>query len=176
METVKINGIGIWVLDFSKRFLSHRYLPTVLAIGAILVMLPALKVGLVADDLVQRAVELRPDQLPAHMQDTGMPQNPGSLGTVLHDLFPGITRMTQAKNYGVLPWWAPDDLRLGLWRPLTAFTHWVDYRLFPDSPVLMHAENIACFAAIVFLATIIYRRLMGAGVAAGMAAMLFLLD
>ena len=59
--------------------------------------------------------------------------------------------MAQAKDYGVLPWWAPDDLRLGLWRPLTAFTHWLDYRLFPDSPALMHAENIACFAAIVFL-------------------------
>src|SRR5208282_5235670 len=114
--------------------------------------------------------------LPARLQDTGMPQNSGSLGTVLHDLFPGITRMTQAKNYGVLPWWAPDDLRLGLWRPLTAFTHWLDYRLFPDSPALMHAENIACFAAIVFLAAIIYRKLMGAGWAAGLAALLFLLD
>ena len=159
MQTTKTSGIGIWVLDFSTRFLSHRHLPIFLAIGAILVMLPALKTGLVADDLVQRAVELGPDQLPPRLQDTGMPQNPGSLGTVLHDLFPGITRMAQAKNYGVLPWWAPDDLRLGLWRPLTAFTHWLDYRLFPDSPALMHAENVACFAAIVFLVTVIYRKL-----------------
>ena len=112
MQTTKTSGIGIWVLDFSTRFLSHRHLPIFLAIGAILVMLPALKIGLVADDLVQRAVELRPDQLPARLQDTGMAQNPGSLGAVLHDLFPGITRMAQAKDYGVLPWWAPDDLRL----------------------------------------------------------------
>ncbi len=176
MEPVTQNGIGIRGLDFSKKFLSHCRLPIFLAIGAVLVMLPALKVGLVADDLVQRAVELGPDQLPARLQDTGMAQNSGSLGTVLHDLFPGITRMTQAKDYGVLPWWAPDDLRLGLWRPLTAFTHWLDYRLFPNSPTLMHAENIACFAAIVFLATIIYRRLIGAGWAAGLAALLFLLD
>jgi hypothetical protein len=139
-------------------------------------MLPALKVGLVADDLVQRAVELRPDQLPARLSDTGMPQNPGSLGTVLHDLFPGITRMTQAKDYGVLPWWAPENLSVRLWRPLTAFTHWLDYRLFPDLPVLMHAENLACFAGIVFLAAIIYRKMMGAGWAAGLAALLFLLD
>ena len=201
MKTVKINGIGTRVLDFSKRFLSHRRLPMVLAIGAILVMLPALKTGLVADDLVQRAVELGPEQLPPRLQDTGMPQNSGSLGTVLHDLFPGITRMAQAKDYGVLPWWAPDDLRLGLWRPLTAFTHWLDYRLFPSLPALMHAENIACFAAILFLVTVIYRKLdvtsAGArlltsrlagtlappssqaaapGWAAGLAALLFLLD
>jgi hypothetical protein len=201
METSKNNGIGTQSSNFFKRLLEHRRLPAILAIGAIIVMLPALKVGLVADDLVQRAVELRPDQLPARMQDTGMPQNSGSLGTVLHDLFPGITRMAQAKDYGVLPWWAPDDLHLGLWRPLTAFTHWLDYRFFPDSPALMHAENIACFAAIVFLVTVIYRKLdvtsggarlltsrlagtlapppskaTGPSWAAGLAALLFLLD
>ena len=143
-------------------------------------MLPALKTGLVADDLVQRAVELRPDQLPAHLHDTGMPTDSGSLGTVLRDLFPGIggnsRSVALAKNYGLLPWWAPDDLKLGLWRPLTAFTHWLDYQLFPESPALMHAHNIAWFAAIMFLVTVVYRKLMGPGWAAGLAALLFLLD
>jgi hypothetical protein len=176
MEKMNSHRTAVRLVDFLKKFLSHRHLPSFLAIGAVLVMLPAFKVGLVADDLVQRAVELGPDQLPARLQETGMAQNPGSLATVLHDLFPGITRMAQAKEYGVLPWWAPDDLKLGLWRPLTAFTHWLDYRLFPDSPALMHAENIVCFAVIVFLAAIIYRKLMGAGWAAGLAAVLFLLD
>ncbi len=164
------------VLDWLNRFLSHRQLPVFLAIGAVLVMLPALKTGLALDDLVQRAVELRTDQLPARLRDTGMPPDSGSLGTVLCDLFPGINRMALAKSYGLLAWWAPDDLKLGLWRPFAAFTHWLDYRLFPDSPALMHAHNIAWFAAIVFLVTIIYRKLMGPGWAAGLAALLFLLD
>ncbi|MGA2787321.1 MAG: hypothetical protein ABSF60_07315 [Verrucomicrobiota bacterium] len=139
-------------------------------------MLPALKTGLMADDLVQRAVELRPDQLPARLRDAGIPPDSGSLGTVLRELFPGINRMAPVKNYGLLPWWTPDDMKLGLWRPLTAFTHWVDYRLFPDSPALMHAHSIAWFAAIVFLVTMIYRELMGPGWVAGLAALLFLLD
>jgi hypothetical protein len=100
---------------------------------------------------------------------------------VLCDLFPGfINRDPQctalAKNYGILPWWTPDNFRVGLWRPVTAFTHWLDYRLFPDSPVLMHAHNIAWFAAIVFLLTMVYRKLMGTGWVAGLAALLFLLD
>ena len=167
-------------MDFLKRFLAHRYLPAVLAIGAILVMLPALKTGLVLDDLIQRIVELKPGQLPARMRDTGMSPDSGSLGTVLRDLFPGLNRdprcMALAKNYGMLPWWTPDNLRVALWRPVTAFTHWLDYRLFPDSPGLMHAHNIAWFAAIVFLITIVYRKLMAAGWAAGLAALLFLLD
>ncbi len=167
-------------LDFLKRFLEHRHLPAALAIGAILVMVPALKTGLVLDDLIQRTVELKPGQLSARMRDTGMPPDSGSLGTVLCDLFPGLDQdprgMALAKNYGLLPWWTPDNLRVALWRPVTAFTHWLDYRLFPDSPGLMHAHNIAWFAAIVFLITIVYRKLMGAGWIAGLAALLFLLD
>ncbi|MGB7747457.1 MAG: hypothetical protein WBN75_09235 [Verrucomicrobiia bacterium] len=174
------NRTGDRVLNYLKKFLSQRQLSVFLALGAILIMWPALKTGLMADDLVQRAVELRPDQLPAHLYDTGMPPDSGSLGTVLRNLFPGLggnsRSIALAKNYGLLPWWTPDDLKLGLWRPLTAFTHWLDYRLIPDSPVLMHAENIACFGAIVFLITVVYRKLMGPGWAAGLAALLFLLD
>jgi len=179
METSKTNGIGTRGLDFSRRFLAHRYLPAILAIGAILMMLPALKTGLFWDDLPQRAVELRPSQLPPPMHEMGMLQDSGSFSTVLCDLFgfnPDPKCMALIKNYGIAPWWTPDNLKLALWRPVTAFTHWLDYRLFPDSPMLMHAHNIAWFAAIVFLLTIIYRKLMGAGWVAGFAALLFLLD
>jgi hypothetical protein len=178
METTKTKGTGTRMLDFLKRFLEHRYLPAILAIGAILVMLPALKTGLFLDDLPQRTVELRPDQLPPRMHETGNPVDSGSFSTVLRDLFFNRSPQDMAlmKSYGMLPWWTSDNLKLGLWRPFTAFTHWLDYRLFPDSPVLMHAHNIAWFAAIVFLLTVIYRKLMGVGWAAGLAALLFLLD
>ena len=175
---MKTNGRGTRTLNVLKRFLEHRHLPVILAMGAILVMLPALKMGLVLDDLPERAVALRPDQLPPRMHETGNPADSGSFSAVLRDFFfnrsPEDTALM--KNYGVLPWWMPDDFKLGLWRPVTAFTHWLDYRLFPDSPVLMHAHNIAWFAAIVFLLTIVYRKLMGTGWVAGFAALLFLLD
>jgi len=173
---MKTEGTGNPVWVFARRFLEHRYLPAILAAGAVVVMLPALKTGLFADDLVQRAVELKPGQLPARLHDAGLPPDSGSLDTVFRDLFPGITRLGLAKNYGILPWWAPDDLKLGLWRPLTAFTHWLDYRLFPDSPALMHAQNIAWFATTVLLVCVLYRKLMGRSWAAGLAALLFLLD
>jgi hypothetical protein len=177
-----VNQTGIRVLNLLKRSLGHSHLPVVLAIGAVLVMLPALKTGFGLDDLLQRVVELKPSQLPPRMHETGMlAPDSGSLGTVLCDLFPGFSNrdpqcVALAKSHGILPWWAADNFKVRLWRPVTAFTHWLDYRLFPDSPVLMHAENIACFAAIVFLVTIVYRKLMGAGWAAGLAALLYLLD
>jgi hypothetical protein len=172
-----MNRFRTGLLDFFKRWLEHRRLPIFLAIGAVLVMLPALKLGLIADDLPQRAVELRPDQLPPRMFETGNPADSGSFSTVLFDLF-GCNRNSQCvavmKNYGTLPWWTPADLRLSLCRPVAAFTHWMDYRLFPDSPALMHAHNIAWFAAVVFAVTMVYRKLMGTGWAAGLAALLFL--
>ncbi|MGH7991941.1 MAG: hypothetical protein ACREDQ_00365 [Limisphaerales bacterium] len=176
---MKAEATGSAILAFTKRLLEHRYLPVILAIVAILMMLPALKTGLFADDLMQRAVELRPSQLPARMDQTGNPADSGSFSAVLFDLF-GFDRNPQdlalAKNYGTLPWWTPDGFKLSLCRPVAAFTHWLDYRLFPDSPALMHAQNIAWFAAVVLLVALVYRKLMGAGAVAGLAALLFLLD
>jgi hypothetical protein len=172
------NRTATRVWEYLKLFLEQRHLHLVLAIGAILVMLPALKTGLFLDDLPQRALELRPGQLPPRMHETGNPADSGSLPTVLRDLYFNRTPQDMAamKNYGMLPWWTADNLRLGLWRPLSAFTLWLDYRLFPDSPALMHAHNIAWFAAIVLVLTLVYRRLMGPGWVAGLAAVLYLLD
>jgi hypothetical protein len=167
-------------LDLFQGWLEHPRLPAMLALGAALVMLPALKLGLIMDDLPQRMVALPPDQVPARIHDMGLPLNSGWCSTVVRDFFFGYYRDPQrgalARNYGLLPWWTPDSLRIGLWRPVTAFTHWLDYRLYPDSPALMHAQNIAWFAAVVFLVTVLYRKLMGPGWAAGLAGLLFLLD
>jgi hypothetical protein len=163
-----------------QRWLEHPRLPAMLALGAVLVMLPALKLGLVADDLPQRMIALPPTQVPPRIYDTGIPPDSGSFSTVVRDYFFGCYRDPQraalARNYGMLPWWTPDSLSLGLWRPVTAFTHWLDYQLYPDSPALMHAQNIAWFAAAVFLVAVLYRNLMGPGWAAGLAGLLFLLD
>ncbi len=87
-----------------RRFLSHNHLPVFLAIGAVLVMLPALKMGLVLDDLPERAVALRPDQLPPRMHKTGNPADSGSFQTVLRDFFLNRSSEERAlmKNYGAL--------------------------------------------------------------------------
>jgi hypothetical protein len=171
-------GATVRFLDLSKKFLEHRHLPAILAIVAVLVMMPALKLGLAADDLPQRVIALRPDQLPPHVREVGAPADTGSLPTVLREFFYNMNpqSIALAKRCGMLPWWVADDLRLGLFRPVTAFTHWLDYRLYPGLPAVMHAQNIAWFAAVVFLVTIICRKLMGSGWPAGLAALMFLLD
>ncbi len=168
------------VFHLFQRWLEHPRVPVMLALGAVLVMLPALGLGLMMDDLPQRLVALPPGRVPPRMHDLGLPQDSGACSTVVRDLFFGYLRDPQAgelaRNYGLLPWWTPDSLRIGLWRPVTGFTHWLDYQLYPDSPVLMHAQNIGWFAAVVWLVTVLYRRLMRPGWAAGLGGLLFLLD
>ena len=163
-----------------KTALEYRYLPAVLAFVACIIMLPALKAGLLMDDFVQRLVLVKPSQLPERLYETGhVPDNPGTLSAAVFDLF-GFNRssqkMKQYRNYGLLPWWVHKDLRVSLWRPLTALTHWLDYQLFPNSPAFMHAHNILWFSAVIFLVAIVYRQLMPVTWLAGLAALLYLLD
>ncbi len=168
------------LITIVKQFASSKYLPWAFALTAALMMLPALKTPLVMDDLLQRIPQLDPSQIPQELHKTGMvPENTGQLSTVMLELF-GFprdkTRRHMARNYGIMPWWFSDNAQAALWRPFTAFTHWLDYRLFPDSPPLMHAHNIAWFAAVVFLAAIIYRRIIGPSAIAALAALMFVLD
>ena len=167
----------LWLL---RRGLGHRYLPLVLAVAAFVIMLPALKTGLITDDLIHRSMLVEPSELPERLHDSGMiPEGSGRLSTVLFTFF-GAGRTTsdvkKLKDSGVLPWWTYDGLRASFWRPVTSFTHWLDYRLFPDSPAMMHAHSLIWFAAVVFLVTVLYRRLLGPVWLAGLAALLYLLD
>jgi len=151
------------IAAMARRLLEHPKLPLALAVVVILLMLPALPVGLFGDDLIQRVNELTPAELPPRIVDTGfVARNSGQLVTVLNHLFgyvQGEDAATRARDYGIAPWWTPPGWTAALWRPLTAFTHWVDYRLYPNSPPLMHAQNIAWFAAAVFLAATLYRKI-----------------
>jgi hypothetical protein len=151
-------------------------------------MLPALKAGLFGDDLVQRLAQFKPADLPPRVLETGfVPPNSGELSSVVSQLFSYLGRpdaIAHARDYGIAPWWIPSSWGAALWRPLTAFTHWLDYQLFPSSPALMHAHNIFWYAAAVFLAAICYRQVRSVSIpqsamaafTAGVAACLFLLD
>ena len=163
----------------AQKWLGHRWLPAGLALAAALMMLPALDAGLAMDDLLQRVFQLAPNQVPPVLRQTGFARESGTLRVVLSDLF-GFKgepqAIARARDYGLLPWWTRDDVKAALWRPLSALTHWMDYRAFPNSPALMHAHSIAWFACVVFVAALVYRQILGPGWVAGLAGLLFLLD
>ena len=164
-----------------QKVLEHRYLPAILAVLAFVIMLPALKAGWEPmDDLRHRIKLVDPSGLPERLHDTGMvPDNSGKLSTVLLELNSSVHTRSDTrrlKDYGVLPWWTSDDYKASNWRPLDNLTHWLDYRLEPDSAAMMHAHNLFWFAAAILLVAILYRRLMAPAWVAGLAALLYLLD
>jgi hypothetical protein len=84
--------------------------------------------------------------------------------------------MDLGTDLGTMPWWSLDQLRISFFRPLSVLTHWLDYQLWPDSGVLMHAQSILWYGGVCALAALVYRRLIGLTWAAGLAAFLFAVD
>ncbi|OHB65591.1 MAG: hypothetical protein A2168_05840 [Planctomycetes bacterium RBG_13_50_24] len=162
------------------RCMENRYAPLIIAGIAAVIMLPALNAGLIQDDLFHRIRLVEPSQLPEQLSGTGLiPPDAGRLSAALRDMH-SFARTQQdidnLKESGLCPWWTAKNLRFANWRPLDSLTHWLDYRLFPDSPSLMHLHNIAWFTAVVFLLAILYRQLMAPVWMATLAALLYSID
>ncbi len=147
------------------RWLAHPRLPLRLALLAALLASPSLRIGWHTDDHIHRAVL------------TGLP-GLGDSARSASDLFVFVRSGDEVRRQverGALPWWTSPDLHLAFFRPLTAATHWLDYRLWPERPELMHAQSLLWLAAAVGLAAVFFRRLLPAS-AAGLAALAFALD
>jgi hypothetical protein len=142
---------------------SHRLPAALAALGTLLVS-PALRSGLVVDDYVIRAVDTAP--------------TPGKWALQPFDAFrfTDDTDVGRLMDVGITPWWTSPGLRMAFFRPLSSASHWLDFHLFPGSPVAMHAVSLAWLAATVAMAAVLYRRLLGAGWVAGLAAVFFALD
>ncbi|MBN1663997.1 MAG: hypothetical protein JW943_10395 [Deltaproteobacteria bacterium] len=152
----------------AARRLTHPRLALHLSLLAMILTLPALWVGLQLDDFSQRMTVLGLNKL----------VHPGPLGYLdVYSFLKGNQQTADlAKNMGVLPWWAPSDLRLSFFRPLSALSLWIDYKLWPNWPSLMHLHSMLWYAALVAAATVLYRRFMGLTVIAGLAALFFAVD
>ncbi len=171
---------GVSILHLIKTSLEYRYIPAVLAVVTVIIMLPALKAGFIQDDLFHRAKLLEPSELPERFYDMRLsPPDSGKLSGVLRDMYdiaPTESDVEVFKDFGLLPWWTAKDFRGTNWRPLTALTHWLDYQLYPNSPMLMHAHSLIWFAAVIFLVAVLYRKLLGPVWIAGLAALLYMID
>jgi hypothetical protein len=164
----------------ARRGLEHKYMPAITAALATIIMLPALNAGLLQDDLLHRVKVVEPAQLPEQLCTTGMiADDAGTAWAAMRDMhsFARTERdLEKLMDSGLCPWWTAEGWRGGNWRPLDSFTHWLDYRLFPNSPPFMHAHNIIWFAALVFLLAILYWELMTPLWMAAVAAFLYTID
>jgi hypothetical protein len=148
-----------------RRIIAANLAPRVIAaIGALLV-LPSLAGGLAMDDYVHRfAVHGNPLLTEVSTLDVFR----------FADGDPAHGRVLLER--GVFPWPSRLDARVAFLRPLASLSHWIDYRGLDVPPWVMHAENVAWYALLVFLAAVLLRRLVAAPGVAGLAGLLYAID
>jgi hypothetical protein len=155
------------MLEKLKRLLAHPRLPIAAALLAVLLTLPALGAGFIADDYSHRVSFLPEFRAMGGIRgDWDMFRFTGPDRGYFHKLM----------DLGIWPWWAAPSLRLAFFRPLSALSHALDYRLLSRWPVLLHAESLALYAGIALAAALVYRRLISPAWVAGLAAILFAVD
>ncbi len=142
-------------------------MPWLAALLAILLASPALFFGFCIDDWLHRLVLL------GEGGELGFSHSRSGLFAFVR----GVPAETRAlRDTGFLPWWTQDDLVISFWRPVSVWTHQLDYALWPDSARLMHAHSLLWLGMCTVLAGVLYRRVMGAGWAAGLAVLLFAVE
>jgi hypothetical protein len=133
-----------------------RAAAAVVAIG-VLLCAPSLANGLALDDVLQAA------------RFAGG----GATAMNLFALFGGEAPLVAAAD---VPWWTHEAMRLALLRPLTAWTHLIDLRLFAEWPVWMHVHSLLWYAGLLAAAGAVYRRFTGGGHAWVLALALYAAD
>jgi len=155
------------IKDKLSAFLSHRQMPWMMALLAMLFVLPSLRIGWQMDDNFHRLILL------GKTPPNGEKLSPLNLFSFLNG--DPVKNHTLMDN-GFLPWWTLKDIRIRFFRPLTIFTHWLDYRLWPDNAALMHLQSLLWYGALIAAASFFYRRMLGVGWMAGLAAFFYAFD
>jgi hypothetical protein len=149
------------------RILKGRHVPAIAALVGVVLTLPALGVGFALDDYYHRVALL---ELPEFRALLGPPSD-------MFRFFRGDpARTLREMDVGFFPWWTDPLIKGEMLQSLTVLTHRLDYRLWPDSPLLMHCQNLLWYALLVSATAVFYRRIMGIGLTAGLAALLFAID
>jgi hypothetical protein len=149
-----------------EKTLINTKLPYYLMLLISLVFLPLLNSNLIMDDYVHKVMI-------AGSSSIGDASPPPSIYTFLDGNMDTTSRL---RGIGVVPWWAPDDLKISFWRPVSQLTHVFDYTFFPDSPWLMRVHSLLWYFALVMAMSLLYRRTINTNVVAGLALVLYVID
>lgn len=134
---------------------------------AILLNLPSIWTGWQFDDWLHRAVLL---QTPQGTELFGGPFD-------MFNFFSGDAARAQRQiESGIFPWWTDPSAKARFFRPVTVLTHLADIKLWPDNAALMHLHSIVWYLGVVLAATLVARRIEGAGAMAGLVAVLYAID
>ncbi len=85
-------------------------------------------------------------------------------------------RTAEIMDYGFFPWWTYKGIKGVFWRPLASITHWLDYILWPDIPLLMHVQSVLWYGILAAAVAFLYRRFISIAWVAGLAALFYAID
>ena len=151
-----------------REWLSHPGVPYIAVILAVGLTIPSLWNGIVLDDIAHRNVLLADIPMSVRFMS--------ALNLFCFSSEENTWRFREGKKLGNVPWWSPDDSKLCFFRPITSITHWLDYQLWSEKPILMHLQSIVWFGILVFFVSLLYRRILGVKWVAGLAALFFAVD
>ncbi|MFQ5462255.1 MAG: hypothetical protein ACE5E5_06465 [Phycisphaerae bacterium] len=155
------------LIGWFERWFEHRWFAAHVALIGMAMGVPSLWLGWQTDDLFHGAGFVKLEQFPP-------------VWDPIWNMFSFVSgrdgENRRLVDEGLLPWWAPDHLRLSFFRPLTALTHWLDYTLWPSSAWLMHLQSLLWYGALVAVVAMLFRQLQGTTRSAGLAALLFAFD
>jgi hypothetical protein len=115
-----------------------------LAVGIVLVHVPALRTPFFLDDYVQIA-----------MADGQYPGRHGALD--LYDFIDDSNRR-ELLDMGVFPWWTDPHLVVRFFRPVSSLLLWTDHQVFGRSAWLFHLHSLAWWALACVAVHVLYRR------------------
>ena len=132
-------------------WLTHpRMIPAIFLLALVL-SLPSLTIGFLSDDHFHRVI-LQGKSIVPEADDW-------SLFGLFSFEFGDAEHIYQSINIGALPWWSDPQVQMRFFRPLSELSLWLDYQLFPDSPLLMHAHSILWYLLLIFVSWKLMQRL-----------------
>lgn len=150
-----------------RRWLAHPWLPGLAALLGMALTAPSLWNGFAIDDDYHRVSILAPDSAPL------LSASPLELFRFA-DGDPETLRTYVDR--GLFPWWTWENLQIAFFRPLASLTYRLDYALWPDSALAMHAQNLLWFGVAIVVVGLLHRAVLGATWVAGLATIAFAID
>ncbi len=154
------------ILDGARGVLAAAATRRAIILLGLVLTSSSLTIGLTGDDYLQKLM---------------VRAQPGIEGLEHRDLnlyafARGSEEMRGLINEGVAPWWAEPNLHFEFFRPLSSLTHQLDYRLWPDQPIIMHVHSLLWFGLLIWTVGQLYQRFIRTPWVAGLALLLYAID
>jgi len=121
---------------------------------ALLLVSPAMWIGLQLDDYFHWSLVTKQTLLPATSDQAGI------FG--LFSFLDGeMDRTHELMNLGMVPWWTLDTVQYAFWRPVSELTHGIDYLFLSQWPWLMHVHGLWYFVLLLFFTAKLFEEIHG---------------